>query len=107
MLVKSHLAGSYKILQDILLDIVYKSILLKRFFFNMSKLQIQSAVRIMIRLALTLVCENKNLKGKYSRDYHEQMFKKAKMQFIEFYGLFHYFNRKSAEEKRTFTSLIF
>jgi hypothetical protein len=33
------------------------------------------------------------------------MQKKAKSQFTEFYGVSRYFDRKSAEEKRIFTSL--
>jgi hypothetical protein len=53
---------------------------------SLSKVRIMSVVRIMIRLALALL---------------KQMFKKDKMQFIEFYGLFRYFDRKSAGEIRT------
>jgi hypothetical protein len=45
------------------------------------------------------VRENKNLKGKYARDYREQMFKKGKCDFMEFYGLFRYFGRTGQEKK--------
>jgi hypothetical protein len=51
------------------------------------------------------VRENKNLKGKNARDYREQMFKKAKYCFVEFYGLFRFFDSKIVDEKRIFTSL--
>ena len=41
----------------------------------------------------------------YARDYREQMFKKSKYSFLEFYGLFRFFDYKTAEEKREYTSL--
>ena len=59
----------------------------------------------------TQVRENKNLKGKYARDYREQMFKKSKRDFLEFNGLFRFFDHKKKEkpqkpeEKREYTSL--
>ena len=54
---------------------------------------------------VSTVRENKNLTGKYARDYREQMFKKSKYNFLEFYGLFRFFDIKTAEEKREYTSL--
>jgi hypothetical protein len=36
----------------------------------------------------------------HAPDYREQMFKKSKCNFLEFYGLFRYFVIKSAEEKK-------
>jgi hypothetical protein len=54
---------------------------------------------------LSAVRENRTIKDKYSRDYREIMFKKAKYHFTEFYNLFRYFDRQSKEEKKIYTSL--
>jgi hypothetical protein len=54
---------------------------------------------------VSTVRENKNLTGKYARDYREQMLKKAKYSFLEYYELFHFVDYKTADEKREFTSL--
>jgi hypothetical protein len=54
---------------------------------------------------VSTVRENKNLTGKYARDYREQMLKKAKYSFVEFYGLFRFIDYKTADEKREYTSL--
>jgi hypothetical protein len=46
------------------------------------------------------VRENKNLKGKYARDYREQMFKKTKYCFVEFYGFFRFMIRRLLMKKK-------
>ena len=50
-------------------------------------------------MCVSEVRENKNLKGKYARDYREQMFKKTKYCFVEFYGLFRFMIRRLLMKK--------